>query len=263
VAHRPADNDLLRNEAELLGRVRSATERKHLAYLPVVRETFTYRDEDSGADRTINVFDHVPGLVSLAWMVDTFPGGLDARDVAWMWRRLLVALGLAHRAGIVHGAVVPDHVLIQPEEHGLVLVNWCYAAAGPWPTVPALVRRFRDWYAPEIPARGRATPGSDIYLATRCMVALMAGSSAGRSASSLMGDRAPRPLARFARGCLLPSPAARPDDAWHLLAELDEVLGRTFGRLGGGGGPERHDGRRRFRPLSLPATVPAWPHQVH
>jgi hypothetical protein len=101
--------------------------------------------------------------------------------------------------------------------------------------VPALVRRYRDWYAPEIAARSRPTPGSDIYLATRSMVALMA-------------DHAPAPLVQFARGCRLPDPAARPHDAWQLLAKLDDVLGHIYGP-------------RRFRPFALPATVPAWPRQ--
>jgi hypothetical protein len=65
---------------------------------------------------------------------------------------------------------------------------------------------------------------------------------------ALMGDRAPKALDRFARGCLLTPPAARPGDAWQLLAELDDVLGRIYGP-------------RRFRPFALPATVPVWPRQ--
>ena len=54
-----------------------------------------------------------------------------------MWRRLLTALGWAHRARLVHGAVFPEHVLIHPELHGLVLVDWCYATATPAPTSPS------------------------------------------------------------------------------------------------------------------------------
>ena len=33
-----------------------------------------------------------------------------------MWRRLLVAVGAAHRAGVIHGAVLPEHVMIHPPE---------------------------------------------------------------------------------------------------------------------------------------------------
>ena len=61
---------------------------------------------------------------------DIASGGVDPRDAAWMWRRLLVALGFAHRAGVLHGAVLPEHVLIHPGEHGLVLVDWCYSVPG-------------------------------------------------------------------------------------------------------------------------------------
>lgn len=230
VARRPSDNDLLAREVEALRRAAAAAGPGHRAYLPRVRDAFTHRDRDTGADRAVTVFDRLDGFVTLAAVRDAFPGGLDGRDAAWMWRRLLVAIGVAHRAGVVHGAVLPAHVLIEPDQHGLVLVGWAYAAVGPDDRIPALVARYRDWYPPEVP---RATPATDIYLATRCVV-------------DLMGDRAPQPLRRFARGCLLRPPAARPQDAWQLLAELDERLEQIYGP-------------RRFRPFALPATVPAWP----
>ncbi len=233
VVRRPADNDLLHGEAAALRRVAANVRPEHRAYLPRLRDAFTHRDRDSGADRAVAVYDRLDGFVSLAAVRDAVPHGLDARDVAWMWRRLLVAIGVAHRAGVVHGAVLPEHVLIEPREHGLVLVGWTYAATGKAGRVPAMVGRYRDWYPPEVPARAPATAATDIYLATRCVLALM-------------GDRAPQALRQFARGCLLRPPAARPQDAWRLLTELDGRLEQIFGP-------------RRFRPFALPATVPAWP----
>jgi hypothetical protein len=53
-----------------------------------------------------------------------------------------------------------------------------------------------------------------------------------------MGDRAPAALRRFADGCALPALRARPDDAWRLLGELDDVLERLYGP-------------RKFRPFIL------------
>lgn len=236
VARRPADNDLLRREVEALHLVAAATAREHRAYLPRLRDTFTHRDAGTGADRAVSVFEPLDGFVSLAEVRAAHPDGLDGRDVAWMWRRLLVAIGVAHRAGVVHGAVLPDRVLIEPEQHGLVLVGWCYATTAPAERVPAIVGRYRDWYPPEVAAREQPTAATDIYLATRCMTALLQG-------------RAPKALQNFARSCLLKPQLARPQDAWRLLGELDERLQEIYGP-------------RRFRPFALPATVPAWPRQT-
>jgi len=233
VARRPTDNDLLRGEARSLRALRSV-DPQWTPYLPDLRDSFTYRDQTTGADHVVNVLDRPQGIVSLSAVRAAYPSGLDPRDAAWVWRRLLVVLGVAHHCGLVHGAVVPDNVLIQAEQHGLVLTNWCFAVPE-GEQVPAVVTRYRDWYAPEILTRSAATPGSDIYLATRCMLALMR-------------DRVPDPLRAFARGCLLAAPKGRPSDAWDLLAELDDVLGHIYGP-------------RRFRPFALPATVPAWPRQ--
>lgn len=233
LARRPTDNDLMERETAALAAIRASAQRKHRAYLPKSRDSFRYREADAGVERVATVFAELDGFYSLEAVRAAYPDGLDARDVVWMWRRLLVALGIAHRAGFVHGAATLDHILIHPEAHGLVLVNWCFAARLDGDAVPAIPARYRDWYAPEIMKRGKPTPGSDIYLATRCMTALM-------------GDRAPDALRRFARGCALPSPAARPQDAWRLLGELDELLGRVYGP-------------RVFRPFDMPAGAPAWP----
>ena len=144
-----------------------------------------------------------------------------------MWRRLLVAVGAAHRAGVIHGAVLPEHVMIHPAEHGLVLVDWCYSCAAPAGRLRAVVRRYLRWYPPEVLAGHPAGPGLDIWLATRCM-------------TELIGGQIPARMATFARGCLLASPHRRPQDAWLLLAEFDELLERLYGP-------------RTYRPFAMPA----------
>jgi hypothetical protein len=225
LARRPADNDLIRREAAALRKIARAVDDKHRAYFPVLRESFVYREE-GGADRVATVCDEMPGCVGLDAVREAYPGGLDMRDAAWMWRRLLVALGAAHRAGVVHGAVLPENVLIQPDAHGVALVNWCYSAVEAGDRIPAIVARYRDWYPPEVAAKREPSAATDIHLATKTMVALI-------------GERLPAPVALFARGCTIRAQAGRPDDAWRLLAELDELLERLYGP-------------RRFRPFAMP-----------
>jgi tRNA A-37 threonylcarbamoyl transferase component Bud32 len=46
----------------------------------------------------------------------------------WIWRRLLELLGWIHENGVVHCRVRPEHVLLHPRDHGVVLVGWSHAA---------------------------------------------------------------------------------------------------------------------------------------
>ncbi|MEV1013182.1 serine/threonine protein kinase [Micromonospora sp. NPDC049801] len=211
-------------EAHALHTIAERGDPRYLPYVPRLVDEFAHRDPATGAERRITVLATAPGLHDLDAVRRAYPDGLDARDVAWMWRRLLVVLGLAHRAGVVHGAVLPRHVLIEPDAHGVVLVDWCFSA----PTgarVPALVPDHEDWYPQEVPRRQPCGPGTDLAMASACM-------------SWLMGPRAPRELDAFAQGCRQTSLSGRPDDAWGLLRELDQVLDRLYGP-------------RTFRPFTL------------
>ncbi len=227
----PRDNDLLLAEATALRRIRGQGEQRYRAFVPELVESVRHRDAATGVERRGNVLDRLTGFHSLAEVRRAHPDGIDPRDAAWMWRRLLVALGNAHRAGVVHGAVVPEHVMIHPRAHGLVLVDWCYSVtfAEPRtaPHIPAMVPHRKETYPPEVADRRPAVPATDVYMATRCMEYVTAG-------------RLPRQLRSFARGCSLPAPTRRPADAFALLGELDEALERCFGP-------------RRFRPFHMPS----------
>ncbi|HEX6930745.1 MAG TPA: molecular chaperone DnaJ [Streptosporangiaceae bacterium] len=228
LARNPADNDLMDREAAALRALASRVPARLAAYFPRLIDAKRVQDPLTGTERRGNLLGSLDGFVSLARVRRLLPGGVDPRDAAWMWRRLLVALGAAHRAGVSHGAVLPEHVLIHPAEHGLVLADWCYSGrcCQDMP-LPAVVARYRHWYPPDVLSRQPAGPGEDIWLATRCM-------------TDLTGARLPAPLAAFARGCQLANPGRRPPDAWQLLAELDDLLERLYGP-------------RTFRPFVIPA----------
>jgi hypothetical protein len=233
IARDPADNDLMRREAAALRQL-AGVEDRFRAYFPRLTRAERHTDPGTGRARRANVLARLDGFRTLAEAGVAFPGGVDPRDAAWMWRRLLVAAGASARAGVIHGAVLPEHVLIHPGQHGLVLIDWCYSVRVPGPnsTAPsgrlrAVPGGYRSWYPPEVLAGRPAGPDLDIWLATQCM-------------TELTGPRLPGPLAAFARGCQLTSPSYRPADAWALLAELDDLLGRLYGP-------------RRFRPFAMPA----------
>jgi hypothetical protein len=47
--------------------------------------------------------------------------------MVWMWRRALGLLGLLHEAGWVHSDLAPEHLLIHPQDHGMLFVGWSRA----------------------------------------------------------------------------------------------------------------------------------------
>lgn len=61
------------------------------------------------------------GVVPLRAVGQAYPEGLDGRDWAWMLRRILMVLDAA---GVAHGDLTLDTVLVHPEQHGIVLASW-------------------------------------------------------------------------------------------------------------------------------------------
>lgn len=229
----PRDNDLLLGEARTLRRLRRELEERWQPFLPDLVDHVNFR-APGGIRRAANVLTRLDGWYTLAQVVDAYPLGLDARDVAWMWRRLLAILGAVHEAGIVHGAVVPSNVLIHPEKHGLVLADWCYAfAAG---GRPLAVSRER-WRYPDEVNEKRLTASSDLYTASTTAWSLLTG----RAVVGNIPERVPKPLRAHLRAYLLDE-RQRPTSAWQMLGLFEDVLERCYGP-------------RRFRPFTMPATT--------
>ncbi|WP_127504274.1 molecular chaperone DnaJ [Actinoplanes solisilvae] len=201
----PADSDLMEAEAAALRRLRDEGDPRYRPYAPKLIDSYLHEDPERRR-RRVNVQERLVGFVALDAVEPR-----DARDIAWIWRRLLVGLGWAHRAGVVHGAVLEEHVLIHPEQHGVALVDWCYSGT----RVKAVVARRKDVYPPEVLKDKNAGPATDIYMATGLMTRLI--------------EDPPKPLRRFADGCLYDAPRMRPQDAWRLLAELDDILHSLYG----------------------------------
>jgi hypothetical protein len=222
----PANNDLVANEARLLSTLQREVDGKYRAYFPELVAGFRHRDSKDGVMRRVNVLTRLDGFYNLREVREAYPGGVEARSVAWMWRRLLVAVGAAKQAGVVHGCITPDHVLILPEQHGLVLVDWCYGVETGG-TISAISPTWRSAYPREVLAKAAVDGGVDVAMAAwTCLW--------------LMGERAPKQLVAFGQGCMMKSPGMRPKDGWEVLSEFNELLERLWGK-------------RKFVPFAMPA----------
>lgn len=241
VAKREADKDLLLTEAKVLKHLRDdSTDPTLRPFAPELLDSFVYTSAGNPR-RAANVLVLLDGFYNLEQVRQAYPSGLDPLHAVWIWRRLLVAIGHAHDNHVVHGAVLPGHVMIHPEMHGLVLVDWCYASSGDsdaQPAIKAVVEAYRDWYPAEVLAKQEPGPGTDIAMAARTMIWLLGGDPV----LAALPRTIPRQLRAFLRGCLQKNLAMRPDDAWRLLAEFDELLEEM-------GSPYYP---RRFRPFTMP-----------
>jgi serine/threonine protein kinase len=212
---------LLESERRMLARLHRAAEGTTWShYLPSLVESFLVR---APVPQRVNVFLYDPDFRTLEQVHAQHPA-LDGRHLAWIFKRLLTVLGFCHAQGIVHGAVLPGHVLIHPQNHGLRLIGWgASVIAGR--SVKTVSPRHEPWYPPEVHRKQPATAATDLFLAARCMSYLAGGDpTAGR-----MPDAVPLPMQRFLGTCLLEGAAMRPNDAWKLIEEFDDLLRRLYG----------------------------------
>lgn len=225
----PGDNDLVRNEMRILQHLRHGKEYNKLHhFVSQLLDTFTYKEQASGIVRQVNVLSYHEGWYSLAEVRDAYPDGIDARDMAWMWRRVLVALGFAHMNNVIHGAVLPIHILISPQEHGVILIDWSYAVLDPPATgehISAISSAYREWYPEEVFAHELPTPGLDIAMAARCMIYLLNGNPC----KSTLPKTIPWQLQNYLKACTRTQPQQRPQDASILLDEFDTLIEKLWG----------------------------------
>ncbi len=221
VARAPEGNARLDAERKTLTALLAAAgDTNYRHYLPALVDSFSAAGQ---FPQRINVFRWEPGYHTLEQVHEQHPA-LDGRHLAWIFKRLLTVLGFSHRQNIIHGAVLPCHALVHAAGHGLRLVGWGGSVAA-GQSIQAAGARYEDWYPREVQHQRPAGPGTDLFLAARCLVYL----AGGDPVTSRMPEAVPAPLRRFFKTCLLESASMRPDDAWALMEDFDDLLYALYG----------------------------------
>jgi len=152
-----------------------------------------------GAERVVSVMQWRSGFhTTLQDAIEAFPDGVHGRVLVWVLKRVLEELAFLHRAGVGHGAVEPDHILVHPRDHGAMLVGFGGAALAPH------VDRASD------------------------VVGLARSIEQAAGARGLLVDRfgsLPPALGRVVRDAA----AGHHDDAWALRAQVDAAARRAYG----------------------------------
>lgn len=232
VARDARTNPLLVNEAQVLRNLRERDTRGEFApFLPKIEASFELPESPARRANVLRMDEAIRSsddLYTLAEVRAHYSQGLDARDMAWIWRRLLSVLGFVHSQRIVHGAVLPMHVLIEPNEHKLLLIDWCGAtsAAGRTDDRQATVFAggYHDWYKAQHALRGAPSPGVDVGLGARSMIELLGGDPIHATFPASIDAGIQRHLMRCVR-----SGSSACQDAWKLLEDFDRLIEVLWG----------------------------------
>lgn len=159
----------------------------------------------------IGVYEYYNNIIS-GREVMGYPS-LDSRHIVWMFKRALMVLGYVHNKGAVHGAMTPDHILFNKENHGMILCGWIHSGkiGDDIKVVPAKWKHYYDNFK----KTKKLSKQLDIYMTAKSMLDI------GKNIH-------PRLLA-FINACMLPGNMA-PENAWDLHDELKELSINIFGK---------------------------------
>jgi hypothetical protein len=154
-----------------------------------------------------------------------YPQGIPPQASIWVWRRILEVLSFLHASGFAHGALIPAHLLIQQNEHGLRLVG--FGAAGRFGEARQTLPHGDEAFQPGSDSAWRTLSKQvDLVMSARLMAVLLGGNPV----SAALPAAVPARLAEVVRRVALSNPlvAAR-EDAWALREELGQVATQVFG----------------------------------
>ncbi len=125
--------------------------------------------------RAVSILRHESGFNhTFVDVKRAYPDGIPARSVIWIWRRLLELFSFMHRSGFAHGAVLPEHLLVQQNDHGVRLVGYGRSSRLGEP-FPGMCPGCEKNYPLSDSSIHKLTTDLDVVMSARCLVDLLNG----------------------------------------------------------------------------------------
>lgn len=213
VSRFPGGEKLLDRERQALTELHTAADDlKYRCYFPLIVESFPAHDRFK---RRVNVFSWEDGWFSLESVLKKYPSGLSPRHTVWIFKRLLTAIGFAGHNELVHGAILPQHILLRPKDHALRVVGWGQSVKS-GTAIQSVPAKSKDVFPSNLSKKPVAKSGADVWLASRVL----------EEATANIPDK----MRTFLMGCRLDGQWSRELDAWELYDEFDELAKALFGK---------------------------------
>ena len=178
------------------------------------------------AGRRASIFRRASGFRhTFVDVMRAYPQGIAPRASIWVWRRILEVLSFIHASGMAHGAVLPAHLLVQENEHGVRLVGYSFAGRLGEKLRP-LSSGHASFYPQPAPAWPTLTAELDLVMSARCIAAILGGDPA----TAALPRAVPPRLAGLVQQIALARPGEiAPKDAWVIREELGDIAQEVFG----------------------------------
>lgn len=156
------------DEELLFGEARAMWDLRHFS-IPAVRDVVRMPDKSVAL-----VMSYVPGLTLEQIIRKNYPDGIDPEHVAWITERILNVLKYLHYHGVVHGDVKPQNVIIQNDDHTVVLVDYGLSAIKP--SRSDTTKGYTPLFAAPEQIEGKAlVPETDLYGLGMTMIYALGG----------------------------------------------------------------------------------------
>jgi hypothetical protein len=222
------DSKLFENEWEAIQILQRSDARGAETFTALIPQPVLHGDAGAGlhAGQRVSIFRWESGFRhTLEEVIQAYPQGIPARASIWIWRRILETLSFIHASGMAHGAVLPQHLLIQDNEHGIRLVG--YSRAGhQGDQLLTSSSRFESYYPHLSESPTTLTAQLDLVMSARCIAAVLGGNPT----TATLPATVPAALAGIVQRIALADPSDGPgEDAWTIREELGEVARDVFG----------------------------------
>ena len=224
----PGDTGLFDNEWEALQTLQRSEAPGADIFTALIPQPVTHGNITAGsyAGQRVNIYRWTSGFHhTFEEVLHAYPQGIPPRASIWIWRRILEVLSFIHNSRMVHGAVLPSHLLVQENEHGVRLVGYC--AAGHFgEKLRDISAHYKSFYPKSTRSHLTLTAQLDLTMSARCIVAILGGNPENGSLPATIPSKLSSLIKRIA---LTDSNNSTTEDAWTIREELGEIAKDVFG----------------------------------
>lgn len=167
IAKSAKDNDLLLQEERAYAKIdKLAEDRLELSILRKNHVGKLHHSFMYNGLRT-NVLEYHPNTMTLA---EAMEHPLDERTVIWIWRRMLAGAIIINAAKICHNGLTPDNMLIDPENHNGIIIDFCYSTES---TPKIINNQYKSFYPKEVFQKKPLDGGTDIFILSKTIHSLI------------------------------------------------------------------------------------------